>query len=270
MEAGTRLIRYGCIIVGLFVILSGSTRAATVSVRFREGFSHGFVRVRDPQGRILADGETSQRPRGNRIVARLRFAFRDGSVYDETTSFTQQREFRLVTEHVVQHGPAFPESQDLLIDAPSGQVTVHYTEKGEAKTASEHLDLPPDIANGIVQTLLKNEPSGVVPESLPYVIATPKPRLVKLLVSIAGTDRFSVGRLRRPATHYVLKVDAGAIAGAIAPLIGKQPPDSHIWILHDDVPMFVRAQMPFFSDAPLWTIELASAQLAPARSSPGR
>ena len=270
MEAGTRLIHYVCIVVGLFAILSGSMHAATVSVRFREGFSHGFVRLRNPQGRILADGETSQQPHGSRIVGRLRFAFRDGSVYDETTTFTQQREFRLVSEHVVQHGPAFPESQDLLIDAASGQVTVHYTEQGEAKTASEHLDLPPDIANGIVQTLLKNEPSGVVPESLPYVIATPKPRLVKLIVRIAGTDRFSLGGLRRPATHYVLKVDLGGITGTIASITGKEPPDSHVWILHDDVPLFVRAQQPFFSDAPLWTIELASPQLAPVRTAPAR
>lgn len=251
-----------CLIAALALAVSDSTQAAPVRVRFPEGISHGFVRLRNPDGRILADGETAQHRRGNELVSRLRFAFRDGSVYDETTTFTQHGEFRLVTEHVVQHGPAFPDALDLAIDARSGQVTVHYTDHGEPKVAAEQFDLPPDLSNGIVQTLLKNAPANDVPSSLPYVVAAPKPRLARLAVRVAGRDEFFVGGLRHNATHYVLKVELGGITGVVAPLVGKQPPDSHIWILHDEVPSFVRAQQPFFSDAPLWTIELASPQMA--------
>ena len=50
--------------------------------------------------------------------------------------------------------------------------------------------------------------------------------------------RFSEGTVRRGilldrrlhATHYVLKVEIGGLAGVVAPLVGKQPPDSHVWI----------------------------------------
>jgi hypothetical protein len=57
---------------------------------------------------------------------------------------------------------------------------------------SERLDLPPDLANGLISTLLKN----VRPESPPtlsYLAATPKPRLVKLAVSTAAPGRFTTG-----------------------------------------------------------------------------
>ena len=58
-----------------------------------------------------------------------------------------------MSEHVIQRGPSFPESQDLFIDGMSGQVTVKCTDEGEPKVASEHLDLPDDVANGLIQTL---------------------------------------------------------------------------------------------------------------------
>ena len=245
--------------------LAASTGAETLGVRFAEGVSHGFIRLRSPEGRLLADGETLQRRQGNRVVSRLLFTFRDGSVYDETTTFTQARQFRLVSHHLVQRGPAFPDALDLKIDAASGQVVVHYTDHGEAKSETEHIDLPPDLANGLVQLILKNALPDSVPQKLPYVIAAPKPRLVKLAVSVAGTDRVQAAGRRRNATHYVLKVELGGVAGVVAPLIGKQPTDSHLWILRSEVPAFVRAQQPFFADAPLWTIELASPQFTPAR-----
>ena len=103
------------------------------------------------------------------------------------------------------------------------------------------------------------------PKSFAYIAATPKPRLVKLDVSTAGTDVFTSGGLRRRATHYVLKVDLGGFAGLVAPVIGKQPPDSHVWILGGDAPAFLRGQQPFYSDAPLWTIELAAPQWSAPR-----
>ena len=230
----------------------------SIVVRHPEGLSHGFLRLRNEKGALLASGETTQRRRGNEMIARMMFRFRDGSAYDETTVFTQQRQFRLVSDHVVQHGPAFPESSDVLIDARSGNVTVRYTDDGEQKVANEHMDLPPDLANGIIQTLLKNVRPEAAPESFAYVAATPKPRLIKLRLLVDGTDRFRHGSLIRRATHYVLKAELGGVAGVVAPIIGEQPPDSHVWIVAGEAPGFLRAKQPFFSDGPLWTIELAA------------
>ena len=58
--------------------------------------------------------------------------------------------------------------------------------------------------------------------------------------------------------HYVLKVEIGGVAGVLAPIVGKQPPDSHVWIASGEVPVFVRGEQPFYAGGPVWRIELAS------------
>jgi hypothetical protein len=90
------------------------------------------------------------------------------------------------------------------------------------------MNLPSDLANGMLVTLLKNVRRDALPPSVSLVAATPKPRLVKLTIAVAGTEPFSIAGSARKATHYVLKVDIGGIAGVVAPLVGKQPPDAHV------------------------------------------
>jgi hypothetical protein len=82
--------------------------------------------------------------------------------------------------------------------------------------------------------------------------------LVKVTMTVAGTEPFSIAGSARKATHYVLKVDIGGIAGVVAPLIGKQPPDSHVWILEGKAPAFVRSQAPMFMGGPVWQTDLVS------------
>ena len=77
-------------------------------VRYPEGVTHGFLRLRGPDGAILADGDMTQSRRGARVTSRLTFRFRDGSTYQDTTVFLEQRTFKLLTDHVVQRGPSFP------------------------------------------------------------------------------------------------------------------------------------------------------------------
>jgi hypothetical protein len=90
------------------------------------------------------------------------------------------------------------------------------------------------------------------------VAATPKPRLVKLAIAAAGEDPFSTGSTARKASRYVVKVEIGGIAGLLAPLLGKQPPDSHVWILGGEAPAFVKSEAPLYFGGPLWRIELVS------------
>ncbi len=200
----------------------------------------------------------TQRRRGNRLTSKLTFRFRDGSSYQQTTVLHTSSGVSSAVGPCESARTILPGSARQSIDVAAGTVIVKYTDDGEAKVETAHLELPSDLANGIVQTLLKNADPRDPPKFLPYVAATPKPRLVKLQVSTAEPDVFTSGRIRHPATHYVLKVDLGGVSGAIAPLIGKQPPDSHVWIVPGDVPAFVRAAQPFFSDGPLWTIEVAA------------
>jgi hypothetical protein len=118
------------------------------------------------------------------------------------------------------------------------------------------MELPADLANGLMQTLLKNVRSA--PLSVSYVAATPKPRLVKLEITTAAPVRFSTGQRGRSAIHYVLKVEIGGLSGLLAPLVGKQPPDLHVWILGGEAPAFVKAEQPFYTGGPVWRVELAS------------
>jgi hypothetical protein len=66
------------------------------------------------------------------------------------------------------------------------------------------------------------------------VVASPKPRLVKLVITRAGVERLSAGRNAYKMTRYNVKIEIGGIAGVVAPLIGKQPKDASVWILGGD------------------------------------
>jgi hypothetical protein len=232
--------------------------APTVPVRHPEGLVHGFLTLKTLEGTALADGDLIQNVRGDRVTSRLVFHFKDGSLQDETVVYSQGQRFKLISDHLVQKGPAFPKPLEMSIDVAKGRVTVKYTDDGKEKVEDEQLDLPADLANGLILTLLKNVVPGAVPEKISFVAATPKPRLVKLEISVAGQDAFKTGGTSRKATHYVLKVDIGGISGLLAPIVGKQPPDSHVWILGGEAPAFVKAEQPMYLGAPLWRIELAS------------
>jgi hypothetical protein len=235
------------------------TSAQAVAVRHPQGTLHGFLVLRTLKGDALADGDVIQVVRGNRVTTQMVFHFKDGSVHDETAVFSQDRSFRLISDHLVQKGPAFQHPIDVLINGSTGQVTVHSTDdKGKEKVETEHLALPPDVSNGVLLTLLMNLPSGSLPPKFSMVAATPKPRLVKLAIASPGEDAFSVGGSSRNATHYVIKVEIGGAAGVVAPMVGKQPTETHVWILSGDAPAFVKLEGALAYEGPIWRIELTS------------
>jgi hypothetical protein len=248
----------GVVTLGFLVYGPHGLWAEQVPVRQTEGLAHGFLSLKTQRGTTLADGELLQTARGDRVTSRLVFHFADGSVSDETTVFSQRGRFELISDHMVQKGRSFRTPVDMSIERASGHVVVHYADDdGEQKTADEHMQLPGDLANGMVLTLLKNVGSAP-PQSVSMVLATPKPRLVKVKISAAGQDSFSTGRTLRKATHYILKVDIGGLAGLLAPLVGKQPPDSHVWILGGEAPVFIKSEVPFSPGAEPWRIEQVS------------
>jgi hypothetical protein len=236
----------------------GATPAALVPVRHTEGLVRGFLALRTLEGNTIADGELLQFARGDRVTSRLLFHFRDGSVHDETAVFSQRRVFRLLSDHLVQKGPAFQRPMDVLIDGPTGRVTVRYTEEGKEKVTTDRLQLPPDVSNGLVLTLLKNIRPEAPRTSLSMVAATPKPRLVKLAITPQGEEPFLIGGSRLRATHYVVRVEIGGVAGLVAPLLGKQPPDTHVWILGGEAPAFVKSEGPLYLGGPIWRVELTT------------
>ena len=244
--------------VSAIALIVNPAMSDQVIVRHTEGLVHGFLILRTLDGTRKADGELIQTASGSQVTSRLIFHFDDGSVSDETTIFSQQQTLRLLSDHLEQKGRSFP-PLDLSIDAISGQVTVKYTDDhGLQRSETAHMNLPADLANGLIVPLLTNAQPNSPPRSVGFLAATPKPRLVRLKITPAGEEPFSTGQVQRTAMHYVVKVELGGIAGAVAPLIGKQPPDAHVWILGGDAPVLVKAEQPLYSGGPVWRIELQS------------
>jgi hypothetical protein len=79
---------------------------------------------------------------------------------------------------------------------------------------------------------------------------------VKLNIFPQGEDTFSVDALKYKAQHFVVKVEIPGVAGVVAPVIGKQPPDIHVWVVKSEAPVFVQFEGPLYQDGPVWKLEL--------------
>jgi hypothetical protein len=242
------------------VAFSGSLMSEPVVTRYTEGLIHGFLVLRDMDDKILASGELSQRASANRVTNELVFHFRDGSLHEETTVFSQRKVFQLLTYHLVQKGKAFKRATDMTINASTGKVTVISTDDdGKEKTYSATMKLPTDVSNGLVTTLIQDIDPKALKMTVSMVASTPKPRLVKLVIKPEDVeDSFSIAGTPHKALHYTVKVDIGGISGVVAPIVGKQPPDTHVWMVGGRSPGFVKSIGPLSEGGPLWKIELAS------------
>jgi hypothetical protein len=246
----------------LLAMLIGAVPCASADpapVRQINGTIHGFLELRSGDGHIVASGDATRVVHGDLITSRTVFTFQDGSIDDETTIFSQRRTFALISDHHIQKGPYFPHPLDTLIDARTGQVTVRTTDKdGKEDVKTDHMQLPPDLANGLVPILLENVKSDAAGLTVPMVVFAPKPRLVKLVISRIGEDRASIAGYPRKAIHYNIKIDIGGVTGVIAPVVGKAPPDIQIWTIGGAATTFVRETGPLYTEGPIMTIQLAS------------
>lgn len=128
------------ILCALLLQLDGVADA--VHVRYVEGTSHGFLALRAQGGQQIAVGEQLETRRGSTVTNRLTFRFTDGSVDDDTTVYSVAGVLRMISDHRIQKGPAFPTQTETTIDTRTGQVSVTYTnDKGETKHDAEHMDL---------------------------------------------------------------------------------------------------------------------------------
>lgn len=247
-------------LVAILVCVCGAiAQADPIPVRRAQGTLHGFLALRDEGGRIVGSGEINQISHGDLVTSRTLFTFKDGSTDDETSVFSQRRTLHLITDRRIQKGPSFPHPMDVLIDTRSNQVTVRYPGKdGKEEVKTSHLTLPPDLANGIVPIVMENLAPGAAPTTISLLTASPGLRVVKLVISTAGEDNCTIVGVPRKAIHYDAKVVIGGIAGMVAPLVGKAPPDVQLWVIAGPAPTFVKATNQFYPEGPLLTVELAS------------
>jgi hypothetical protein len=243
----------------LFVLLfiAQCILATQITVRYQEGVSHGYLTLRQPDGRLLADGENSQVASGHTVHSRLTFHFKDGSLYDDTTVYSDRGDFRLISDHSIEKGPSFKTQIETYIDARTGEVTAKYLDKKKTKFIRRKMKLPPDLANGLLYIIVKNiAPSPAATVS--YLAFSPQPRIVKLVFTREADQKYFTDATSHKATHYVMKVQIGGVTGVVASILKKVPPDTQFWLLDGNPPTFAGSQGPLYGSGPVWRIDLVS------------
>jgi hypothetical protein len=231
---------------------------APLRATFQQGALHAFLVVRDDNGKVIGTGDEVNVRAGNVWRGRLTLHFHDGSIDDETAVYTQHTTLRLVSDHHVQKGPSFPKPMDMTIDMGKQMVTWHEEKDGRDEVKTDHMKLPASLCNGLLPQIVQNMPRGVQELKMGYIAATPKPRVVTLNVHRDGLDKFNLAGAGRQAAKYRVHVELGGIAGVVAPIIGKEPPDMYIWAVEGDVPTFLRLNGFLFEGGPIWNLELSS------------
>ena len=243
--------------VGVSLALATLAKAEPVAVRFPEAPGNRALVLRTLDGNVLAQGSVTVTVRDGRATSQVVFHFTDGSVQDETTEFSQNDVFRLLSYRLVQKGPAFPRALVMTLDTKTGRAIVRHSEgNGAEEVEEETLTLSSDVANGMMVPMLKNSGPRNVSTSASWVAATPKPRLVRLAISNAGAEPSPSAGSNHRVNHYVVKPEIGGLAGLLAPLVGKQPLDTQVWILEGAAPAFVKSEGPLFVGGPVWRIEV--------------
>jgi hypothetical protein len=226
--------------------------ADPVAVRYTEGVTRGFPVLRANTGEVLAHGDLVQVARDDRVESRLVFRFRDGSIYDETVTFSQRNVFTLLAYRIVQRGPSFPESLDARVDRATGRYEVKY--RADQDSAEElltgHTELPADVYNGLLGTLLKNLEPGRS-QTVTIVAFTPQPRVVKMLLRPAAQEPVTMGATAVPATRYHIKPQLGLLAS----LLITDLPDVKTWIAQGEAPAFLKFEGPLYFMGPIWRID---------------
>ena len=111
----SRLFRL--IAIWIVIIHASGLTAEQIAVRHIEGVTLGFLVLRNTDGEPLAYGDWKQVVKHHGIVVGdLRFQFKDGSLYEESTKFTQRGRFRLISDQVEQKGPSFKQQGESWID----------------------------------------------------------------------------------------------------------------------------------------------------------
>jgi len=239
--------------------LTPALHADPIRVKAEQGTLHGFLDIRNETGEILGHGDLLQSTHGDRVTTELILHFNNGSVDDETATFTQNHTFHLLSDHHIQKGPFFPKPLDITVE-DGGQITTRSTDKdGKPQVDTQHLDLPSDICNGMIGPLLMNVPANTPEFTQAIVLPAGKGRLAKLHIAPESEQSFTVAGVSRKATVFRIKIDLGGVAGVVAPVVGKQPADVHVWVVEGTAPEVVRVQQQLYEGGPIVSVELAGA-----------
>ncbi|SNS81792.1 hypothetical protein SAMN05421770_102437 [Granulicella rosea] len=211
--------------------------AEPIAVRHVQRPMRRSMVARSEDGRTIANGEFSQVVQGDEVTMRLTYRFVDGSLDDEETTFTQRGTLRLVRSRHIQKGPFFTKPIDFTVEAATGTATSRTTDKnGNIHLESKHVDLPNDLANGFVGTVLLNVPHDTKPFRVRMLAPVGGGRLVPLVISPQSEQTVYLEGQAIKATVFRIHPELSGIVRVIARLIGLQPKDVSVWVLEGDDP----------------------------------
>ena len=223
------------------ITLGTAAPAQPIPVKHIQRPMHRFMVTRSESGNVIARGEFTQAVQDDEVTMRLTYRFADGSIDDETTTYRQQGAFRLVRNHHMQKGPFFVKPVDFTVEAATGIAISRTADKnGKIHVESRHIDLPDDLANGFVGTLLLNVPPNTAPFRVGILAPVGSGRLIRILISPEGEQPFHTTGKTLNATVFRIHPELGGIVGVIAQLIGLQPKDVMVWVLEGEEPAVVR------------------------------
>lgn len=224
-----------------WLVLGAVGRADPIPVRHVQHPMHSRMVVHSENGSIIANAEFSQVVQGDEVTMHLVYQFLDGSIDEETTTYRQQARFQLIRDHHVQSGPFFTRPIDFEVNAADNTTTSWTTDRnGATNVDTRHLEMPGDVANGFIGTLVLNAPEHRASFSAQMVAPFNGGRLVRLRISREGERPFGDAGKTLKATVYRVHPELGGIIGMIAKLLGLKPKDVMVWVLQGEDPAVVR------------------------------
>ena len=195
--------------------------------------------ARSEDGKTIASGEFSQVVQGDEVTMRLTYRFVDGSIDEETTTYTQQGTFRLVRNHHIQKGPFFSKPIDFTADAATGMATSRTTDKNSRIHIETSINMPNDLANGVFRDIAAECAAQYDAVSGECWRCVSGRRLIRLLISPEDEQTVHLAGQALKATVFRIHPELGGIVGMIARLIGLQPKDVMVWVLEGEEPAVV-------------------------------
>lgn len=227
-------------LVALALLSAAPARA--VELRYPQADLHGFPSMSDEHGKLIADGELTQKRKGDRLLVHAVWRFKDGrrAVEDDvlrTRPELIQESFRWVETRGKQ------ELRRAQVDFRTGKASFTRREDGKPKTWEEHLELPRGKAfTGYSTALAASQLRDALADkdarhSLTFVAFTPKPRTVELEISRAPGTRIRAAGRELSADLYTLHPKIPFPLSVVA-----KAPDSHLWFTHGSPPALLRAE----------------------------
>ena len=241
----------------LAMALSVATHAEKIPVRHIQLPRRELMVARSETGQIIAHVEFTETVQGDEVTMRLTYHFEDGSIDDETTTYRQQGTFQLIRNHHIQKGPFFSRPVDFAVEAATGTATTRTADaNGTVHAESERIDLPDDLANGFVGTVLLNVPPNTAPFRVGILAPVFGGRLIRILISPDGEQQFQKAGQTLKATVFRIHPELGGLLGWLATMLGLQPKDVMVWILEGEQPAVVRIVGQLGGSGPVVSSEL--------------